>query len=419
MFKSFCLVAGLSLSVLHTGAMARHTVSPQVDSVVRNGVKSEPLSSDPFIKRYGSLNNFYYRLRHKKEITVAFLGGSITKNPGWRDKVGEYLQVNYPHIHFTFLNAGIPSLGSVPHAYRFSKDVLAHGRADLLFVEAAVNDRGNGTSEVQQRRALEGIVRKALSVDQRTDIILMAFADELKTADYNAGKVPVEVRVHDEVSAKYKLSFINLAEEVTRRIANNEFTWAGDFKNLHPSPFGQEVYSKSISRLLDLEKASSGASKSLKKHDVPPAMDPFSYERAQYERLSLAQALKGFRLDTLWKPADGTRTRAGFSNRPVLLGEAPGDELKLSFDGNATGIAVNAGPDAGIIEYSIDGGTLQEADLFTPWSKSLHLPWYLVLGDGLSASKHTLMIRVKEAKNPKSKGHACRIVHFLLNKSIE
>ena len=44
---------------------------------------------------------------------------------------------------------------------------------------------------------------------------------------------------------------IDLAREVTERIDAGEFSWDGDFKNLHPSPFGMSVYARSIERLFD------------------------------------------------------------------------------------------------------------------------------------------------------------------------
>ena len=66
-------------------------------------------------------------------------------------------------------------------------------------------------------------------------------------------------------------------------------------------------------------------------------------------------------------------TRAGFVNVPVLLAENPGAEIEFTFQGTAVGIAVVSGPDAGIITYSIDGKKEQSVDLFTKWSRNLHL----------------------------------------------
>jgi len=48
---------------------------------------------------------------------VAFLGGSITHNPGWRDSVMKYLENRFPETDFEFIAAGIPSMGSTPGAF--------------------------------------------------------------------------------------------------------------------------------------------------------------------------------------------------------------------------------------------------------------------------------------------------------------
>jgi hypothetical protein len=72
-------------------------------------------------------------------------------------------------------------------------------------------------------------------------------------------------------------------------------------------------------------------------------------------------------------------------------------------------------PDAGAIEWQVDGGGWQRIDLFTRWSARLHLPWALVLASGLQGGAHELELRVSAGRNPESKGHAVRVLHFLVN----
>ena len=100
---------------------------------------------------------------------------------------------------------------------------------------------------------------------------------------------------------------------------------------------------------------------------------------------------------------------------PILEATQPGAQLKLKFTGTAIGLFVNSGPDAGIVEYSIDGQPFKTTDLFTPWSQLLHLPWLVLLDDQLSTGKHTLILRIASIKNGKSNGTACRIHHFAVN----
>src|SRR5260221_2423947 len=106
-----------------------------------------------------ALNEFYSRVITRKAATVGFLGGSITYNPGWRDKVCAWLQGRFPETKFRFIAAGISLLGSLSHAFRVQRDLLDSGRVDLLFLETAVYDRVNGTDSLSPARALGGGVR--------------------------------------------------------------------------------------------------------------------------------------------------------------------------------------------------------------------------------------------------------------------
>lgn len=372
------------------------------------------LKDEDFIGQFGQLNNIAYRIKKEKKATIAFLGGSITNMQGWRDKVSTYLKELYPETDFIFINAGIPSLGSVPHVFRLKNDVLDKGRIDLMFIESAVNDHVNGTSEKQQRKALEGIVRHAYHANPNINMVMMAFADEDKLADYKANKIPVEVKVHQDIAKYYQIPFINLAEAVSKRIDAGEFTWSGDFKNLHPSPFGQEIYFSEIKTLI-LKHIKDNSAARLAAFKLPAALQKFAYTKGGYVNIEKAIIKRDFTLDPSWKPQDKVGTRPGFVNVPVLSGTNAGAELSFSFKGTAVGIAVLAGPDAGIISYTIDGKNPKTIDLYTQWSKSLHLPWYLVLGDERSRGEHVLNIKISANHNEKSLGNACRIVHFLVN----
>ena len=375
---------------------------------------SKTLSNEKFVHSYGSMNNTFYQVKEKKELTVAFLGGSITQNPGWKDKTAQYLQEAYPQTKFHFIYAGIASLGSVPHAFRLQTDVLSKGKVDLLFVEAAVNDLANKTPAAQQQKAMEGIIRHALTANPYMNIILMAFADEDKIRDYRNGKVPAEVALHDQLAKYYKLSFLNLAQEVQQRIANKEFTWKDDFKDLHPSPFGQEIYFQTIKTLLK-NVAGQYRNESLVKSILPAVQNKGYYGSGRYVSVDKATALKGFSVTPNWQPNDKAETRARFVHVPVLEANQPGASFSFTFTGNAAGIAIVAGPDAGMIKYSVDGKPDKVMDLYTQWSGGLHLPWYLVLADGLPKGKHILKVQITAQKNKDSKGNACRIVYFLAN----
>ncbi|SHE72158.1 SGNH/GDSL hydrolase family protein [Pedobacter caeni] len=368
-----------------------------------------------YISTRKGLGNAFRAFEQQKTATVAFLGGSITNAPGWRDSVCITLQRRFPKTAFHFIAAGIPSLGSLPHAFRLKQDVLDSGKVDLLFLEAAVNDEVNGTDSLVQLRALEGIVRNARSHQPDMDIILMSFADPDKTETYNKGKVPVSVFNHELIAGHYGLPSINLAKAVRDRMNNQEFSWEKDFKDLHPSPFGQGIYAEAIRRLLSDSFDGLKSGRNLKKRELPEPMNKGSFQQGRYGDITSAVYSAGWTLNNDWFPEDGLNTRKGFVHVPMLEATKPGATLTLRFKGSAVGMSVVSGADAGKVRYAIDNGPEKELDLYTRWSKSLHLPWYVLFGSNLTDGDHVLKLRISENKNEKSKGNACRIAHFLIN----
>jgi sialidase-1 len=361
----------------------------------------------------GGLRNAWRRFQAGGSARVVFLGGSITQMTGWPDLVCRQLTARFPQTEFDFVNAGIASTGSTPGAFRLVRDAFSRGPVDLLFEEAAVNDSTNLFAPREQVRGMEGIVRHARLLQPGLDIVLLHFVDPDKIADLHAGRTPQVIASHERVAAQYGVPSIDVAREVTERIDAGEFGWETDFKNLHPSPFGMSVYARSIERLFDAAwkqpPAIGGAAEA---HPLPAPLDDKSYFRG---RLGSIAEVKGWRIDPDWAPRDNAGTRSGFVHVPMLLGETPGEESRFAFEGTAVGIFVAAGPDAGTVEFQLDGGEWRRRNLFTGWSATLHIPWAYVLDADLPPGRHELAMRVSAARDPRSTGNAVRIAHLLVN----
>lgn len=360
-------------------------------------------------------NNSFIKFTREKKGRIAFMGGSITEHGAWREMVCDYFRKKFPDTQFEFINAGISSTGSIPGAFRLIKDVLETGKVDIFFEEAAVNDETNGADQRSQIRGMEGIVRHLRQNNPFTDMVIMHFVDPQKMESYNKGIEPAVISNHEKVGVHYGTGSIHLAKEVTERINAGEFNWKDDFKDLHPSPFGHQVYARSIIRFLDDAFAKAEVLTNLKAHALPEPLDKFSYSNGDYLSITKAKISSGWVLNSNWTPSDNAPTRKQYVGIPALIGENPGDELTLTFKGTAIGICIASGPDAGTLEYSIDGSEFKTIDLFTRWSRSLHLPWYIVFNDTLTPGKHKLHLRISSQKNPVSKGHASRIFYFLTN----
>ena len=373
-----------------------------------------PLQQNWF-ELHDGLKNSQYIFETTKKGTVAFVGGSITGMP-WRKKVMENLERRFPSTEFTFILAGVGSTGTMYGSYRLDRDVIQKGKVDLLFEEAAVNDVSIGRTADQAVRGMEGIVRRARRANPDIDIVMMHFACTEKLADYENGKTPEVIQSYDQVAERYGVPTLDITEEIYERIKRGEFTWKDDFKGVHPSPFGQQLYADSIERLLD--EAWSGKPRPVVAHAMPEKLDPASYSEGKLFPPQTATNLNGFAVETDYDAAaEGGKVRVGWNERPQLIGHQPGDSFDITFEGSAVAIQVIAGPQAGIIEHSVDGSDWVKQDLFvTKNSFRLHLNRIYILRDGLDPEKeHSLTVRISEERHKLSKGNNCRIVYFGLN----
>ena len=274
--------------------MINSIVSFIVFIIISSGLLAQNLDSNQFHLHRNNLNSSFSKFENQKNGRVVFLGGSITFNPGWRDSICNFLQNEFQDTKFDFINAGVPSMGSTPGAFRFEKDVLANGKVDLLFVEAAVNDDTNKRTSEEIIRGMEGIVRHAKRVNPDCDLVMMFFVDPGKMEDYRKGNVPEVIELHEKVAQHYNISTINLAKEVTNRIDKGEFNWEDDFKDLHPSPFGQNIYSQSIKSFLEDELNSDSESSIFK---MPEPLDNFSYSNGMMLEVNPPNSIKGWTFD--------------------------------------------------------------------------------------------------------------------------
>ncbi len=398
---------------------AKFEVPRDVNSDTFEGV----LQSSPYHEMRDGLKNSYKKFTEKKAGTVAFVGGSITWNPGWRDYVCEYLQKKFPDTKFTFINAGISSEGTLSAAYRLERDVLSHGTIDLMFEEAAVNDRAGGelrTTETSRIRGMEGIVRHARAENPMLDIVIMQFVEPVKMTQYNSGKTPQEIIDFESVAEHYGIPSINLAKEVTDRINAGEFTWKDDFKNLHPSPFGQRVYARSMTDFLDRAYEEGAKAKKMTKYKMPKPIDALCYDQGCFVTVDKATLGEGWSVTQTWRPTNGQSMR-DINNlhleKPAIVAvDKTAGELTFQFVGSTVGFVGLSGADAGTINYKIDGKDYGTCDLLMNYSLTQYLPRYFMLATDLDPKKtHTLTITLADEANPKSKGNACYIARFFVN----
>lgn len=361
------------------------------------------------------LDHSRHAFEENKRGTVAFLGGSITEMDGYRVMVQADLQARFPETKFTFINAGISSTCSTTGAFRLDEDVLS-AKPDLLFVEFAVNDDQDGLhAERECLRGMEGIIRHARTTLPKLDIVMTHFVNPPMLQKLQNGRTPVSSGSHERVAAWYGISSSDLAREVAQRISAGTLTWK-EYGGTHPKHPGNRIAADMIADLLQTAWSTPIAEQPRSKASrLRRMIDQNSYAKGTMLPPTTAQLGKGWVVQQPdWANLPGSK-RQRFNQMQLLCGTQVDSECSLEFTGKAIGLFVLAGPDAGTVEYQIDGGQTQKADLFHRHSKGLHYPRTVMLDANLDPGKHRIVIKVASQKNEASVGHAIRILKFVIN----
>jgi lysophospholipase L1-like esterase len=373
--------------------------------------------TDTNIHIRGQFQNARIRFEKENKGHVAFIGGSITEMNGYRPMVMDILRRRFPQTEFTFTAAGISSTCSTTGAFRLHDHVLSKGPVDLFFIEFAVND-DQDAHHVRREciRGMEGIVRRTRLHNPNADIVITYFVNPKMLKIWQSGKVPLSVSAHHEVAEYYQIPTINLAKEIADRITMGKLTWE-QFGGTHPKPQGNEICAWMIDRMM-----SKFWTQPLPVHVRPMAhrlpenaLDKNSYYRGRLIAVDRAEILSDMTVTVPNWPNIKGHCRSRFVNDKLLCASKPGAEMALDFDGTAIGIYILAGPDAGIVETSVDRGPYKPFNLFHHYSTGLHYPRTVIFDADLRPGKHILRLRICAKKDERSTGHAMRVLQFVAN----
>ena len=359
-------------------------------------------------------SNFIARLEKEQKAHVAFLGGSITQNKTGHTKVvPDWLEAQWPQVEFTFTNAGLSSTCSTTGAFRADRDVFSKGQIDLLVVEFAVNDDQDAKHDrTTAIRGLEGIIRQYFEANPTGDVISVQFVNPGILAKAQAGEEAVSVAAHKAVARHYDVPIVDVGLALAREIAAGKMSWEADYKDTHPNPTGYQFASDLITKVI----AETISGETPQTVALPEPLDPSSYSGAAMVDPQVFSWLGGWKYEMVSPELLPMGSiRADYTAFKALRSDGAGDYLYHTFSGTMLGAFVLAGPDAGILEVSIDGGDWTKVDLYHEHSKGLNYPRSVILADGLTKSYHSAAIRVAEEKNPQSKGNTATILYFEVN----
>ncbi len=192
------------------------------------------------------LKNVIEKARNGEDVTIAYIGGSITEGALASPNKNCYAQKSYEafaemfgtgdNVHY--VNAGMSGTPSCLGIVRYDGDVLEAGgtEPDILFIEFAVNDGDDVTGSV----AYESMIRNALNYDKGTAVVLLFSV-------FRSGLWNVQER-YIPLGELYGLPMVSIRNGITPEI--NAKTLSGDdffaADGWHPTNYGHQLMSDCI-----------------------------------------------------------------------------------------------------------------------------------------------------------------------------
>ena len=185
------------------------------------------------------------KLQAGEEVTVAYIGGSITQGSSagtqkcYARLTTDWLEQQFPDAKINYVNAGIGATGSFIGLSRVDKDVLSYD-PDLVFVEFSVNDTTQHTS--LNKDAYAALLRKIWNYSTSPAIVTIAMTQEDGTSF---------MEHHAEIVKNFDLPMISYKDTILDVIANGHITWKDiSNDNIHPNVPGHALLSDLITNYL-------------------------------------------------------------------------------------------------------------------------------------------------------------------------
>lgn len=362
----------------------------------------------------GGLPSFFEKIREKQEVTVVFLGGSITNHRGYRIQITEWMERNYPGVRINAVNAGIGGTGSDLGVFRTDEDVLRH-HPDLVFVEFAVNDAK--TDSLLICNSMEGIVRKIRHQDPATDICFLYTLNIGMLDDLKAGKTYRSVRFMENIARHYGIPSVNFAYDVMDLLNKDQLVFKGEKDKSYPGKVvftndgthptfdgGHVIYTRTLAAALTkLGKQQAGSVASR----MPDPLYPTHYQEAKM--YSVDEFVRTGGWQSVTKGDKVYQYFQGDSGKlPVLLSSAdPQDSIVVRFKGIRAGLFDVIGPSSGGVSVQTDGGESRYIRRFDVYCGNTNRTSYQLF-DTLEEGIHTVVIKPDNRRFDKKEIYSSR-----------
>ena len=217
------------------------------------------------------------KLQAGEEVTIAYLGGSITQGTGADNEncyaalTTKWIENQYPDAKVNYVNAGIGAAGSYIGVHRCDAQVLSHN-PDLVFIDFSVNDESQNNAI--NKLTYEGHIRKIWKHSSNPGIICIAMTQDNGTSVQEC---------HGEVTEKYSVPFVSYHDAMLNFLNTNDVQWSdisGD--NIHPNMSGHAILSAMLTTYLQYVTDNLDSI-----DDADPELAPAGDDGAKYENAVL------------------------------------------------------------------------------------------------------------------------------------
>lgn len=336
-------------------------------------------------------------MNSKKDVTIGYIGGSVTIGREYTDRFTDYLRKKYPKNNITEINAGVGGTTSFLGVHRSDRDLFSHN-PDIVIIEFSINDSADDSIDVSLfGRTMEGLLRKAFNVNRDTLAAVFGItSNPLEKNYFSKGLLPQSHEIHKKVAEYYNVPFINAGAEL-HLLAQKEDCDINCFfqDGVHPNEKGGKAYCDILVNALD------DYNWSINKKSEPLFENNF-------EKATLLMGENYTNEE--WKVSKCTL----YGKLPnYIYCNEPGKEVKVDFYGSAIGIYCTSEKDSGILEYSIDGSEWKKISTWDKYCLDSNRAHNYIFDYKLEKKKHKMIIRVANDKDEFSEGRYIRIGAFL------
>ena len=295
----------------------------------------------------GRFAKFFGKAEAGEDVTVAFMGGSITHRASAGDvhcyakQTFNRIQKMYPQSDVTYINAGIGGTGSGFGEFRLDSNVLVH-KPDLFVIEFAVNDSPSDAN----RESFETIVRRVMALDNDPAVmILLVGVGHPESCEYMK-----------EIGDRYGLPVADCRAAADLGLANGwMYPIELDYDGAHPREWFHSFMALSLVNEIDLilRRLETASEEDLAVKPLPERMTEALYEdltaflpgRDEPDQNSGFTVQDGiFRFGKAWQATDGAAEMTfNVHAKNIILTMWDNEALIVSVDGVETLIFEESG----------------------------------------------------------------------------